>query len=345
MLTLPPRGGRQKAWTENENIHIGNVWLEFVEKAKREKVFGGISNSAIAAGVHQLLAIRGGLGADRSHKQLEEWYNRKKMVHKKIIEKKGTSGAKRPIAQKGEKVKKGMVSSVIWNMLRSLFGGDIAVVPPKEILGSAGGGMSEAEFNAAVAEQKETSKKRPSAKRSTLKKKPRHTETDDALSADGSNSSDSEESEGSVENIMRPVETGPKLYGNDGNELEDEDEEEMHVDINDGVDLDAEAAKPPCVTGDLAALRSNGRVKTSTNPAGNTIDRQRMHQTSSSHAAFQIACNAITSSCRASEFSPQELLKNFNALKELKELGLYNETEFKEKVQELKNKYEAGSGN
>jgi hypothetical protein len=70
-----------------------------------------------------------------------------------------------------------------------------------------------------------------------------------------------------------------------------------------------------------------------------------MHQTSSSHAAFQTACNAITSSCRASDFSPQELLKDINALKELKELGIYNETEFKEKVQELKNKYEAGSGN
>jgi len=344
VVTSPPRGGHQKGWTEDEDIHIGSVWLEFEEIAKREKKMSGMSNSAIAAGVHQMLAVRGGLGADKNKKQLEEWYQRKKQLHKKIKEKKGTSGAKRPIAQKGEKVKKGMVSSVMWNLLRSMFGGDIAVVPPKEILGSAGGGMSEAEAKAAVAEQKEATKKRPSAKMSGRKKKPRHTETDDALSADGSNSSDSEESDDSVEEIMRHVETAQYFYGKDGNELEDEDKEAIQVFHDDDVDLDAAASKPPSLTGDLEGLRSKARFKTSMNPAGNKIDRQRMHQMSSSHAAFQSACNSITSSCRASDFSAQELLKEINALKELKEVGFYNETEFKEKVQELKNKQEAGSG-
>jgi len=78
VVTSPPRGGHQKGWTEDEDIHIGSVWLEFEEIAKREKKMSGMSNSAIAAGVHQMLAVRGGLGADKNKKQLEEWYQRKK---------------------------------------------------------------------------------------------------------------------------------------------------------------------------------------------------------------------------------------------------------------------------
>jgi len=69
-------------------------------------------------------------------------------------EKMGKSGAMRPIAQPGETPKKGMVSSKTWNMLQSLFGGDIAVVPPKRLLASASGGMSAAKAKKLAAELK-----------------------------------------------------------------------------------------------------------------------------------------------------------------------------------------------
>ena len=206
MLTSPPRGGRQKEWTEDENIHIGNAWLEVVN----DKNYSVKTISVIAAGVHELLAARGGLNADKSQAQLEAWYSRMKRTHTKTNEKMGTSGAKHPIAREGETVRKWMVSHAMWNMLRSLFGDDMALAPSKKLVASASGEVSGAQSKAAVAESKEASKKRPSN--------------------------------------------------------------------------------------------------------------------------------------RASEMSAQELLKEVNALKELKEIGFYDETEFKEKIQELKNKQEAGSG-
>ena len=163
-LTSPGRGGAQKGWSEEEDIRIGQAWLEFVAKAKSEKKFSGMSNSAVATGVHRVLVMFGGLCADKSAKQLEEWFCRKKQLYKRIKEKQSSSGAKNPIAQKGQKVKRGMLSIRSWSMLQSLFGGDPAVVPPKGILGSAGGGMSEAEAEAAAAEQKKMTKKRTSTK-------------------------------------------------------------------------------------------------------------------------------------------------------------------------------------
>ena len=78
MLTSPTRGGHQQVWSEEEDLCIGEAWLEFADKAKREKKYNGMSNSAIATGVHGVVTMRGGLGADRTSKQLEVWYTRKK---------------------------------------------------------------------------------------------------------------------------------------------------------------------------------------------------------------------------------------------------------------------------
>ena len=60
----------------------------------------------------------------------------------------------RPIAQPGETIKKGIVSSKIWKMLQSLFDGDIAVVPLKCLLASASGSMSEPKAKKLAAELK-----------------------------------------------------------------------------------------------------------------------------------------------------------------------------------------------
>ena len=289
MLTSPTRGGHQQVWSEEEDLCIGEAWLEFADKAKREKKYNGMSNSAIATGVHGLVTMRGGLGADKTSKQLEVWYTRKKQLYKKIKEKKSRSGAKNPIAQTGDKVAKGMVSARIWNMLRNLFGGDLAVVPPKEILGSAGGGMSEVEAEAAAAEQKEMTKKRSSTKSSAKseskkKNKSLRTEIDDALNAEGDSSSS--ESDDSVMEIL----AGMGDMGSDDDKgdcnLDDEDEEASQVLKDDDVDVDAAAPKPPSLNGELAALRRKARMNASQYPTGNKADRQRMHQTSNSHTAF-----------------------------------------------------------
>lgn len=74
----------QHGWTEEEDCHIATVWLEHQDQARREKKNNAMSNSAIAGGVHQMLAKRGGLGSARTKKQLEEWYQRKKQLHKKL---------------------------------------------------------------------------------------------------------------------------------------------------------------------------------------------------------------------------------------------------------------------
>jgi len=206
MLTSPRRGGIQKEWTEDENILIGEAWLEVVN----DENYSGLTISAVAAGVLQLLAARGGPVADKTQRQLEAWYRRMKKVHKRVVARLGMSGAKCPIAQEGETAGKRAVSHAMWTMLRSLFGDEIATAPPKPVLASSSGGVSEADLKAALAELKEASKKRPSS----------HT----------------------------------------------------------------------------------------------------------------------------SDLSAQELLKEVNALKELKEIGFYDETEYKEKIQELKNKQKAGSG-
>jgi len=77
-----------------------------------------------------------------------------KKLYKDIKEKMGTSDAMRPIAQPGETIKKGIVSSKIWNMLQSLFDGNIAVVPSKRLLASASGSMSEPKAKKLAAELK-----------------------------------------------------------------------------------------------------------------------------------------------------------------------------------------------
>lgn len=115
-----------------------------------------------------------------------------------------------------------MVSAGMLKMLRSLLGGDIAVIPPKEILGSAGGGMSESEAKSAMAEQVKAKKTHASAKKNQSKKKPR-TEAEGALSAEDSNSSDSEDSDDSTDEFIRMVATAQSFDGEEGSELEDEE--------------------------------------------------------------------------------------------------------------------------
>ena len=205
-IMSPPKGGAQEQFGEPEDISIGTFYLKFLAKTYRDKI-GGLSNAAVAEGVHHELQKSGGLGANRSVHQIKTWLERKKTVYKKMKEHMNKSGGKRLVALEGEKVKKGMVSLAMWKILQSLYGGDVAIVPPKRLLAHAGGGMSEAQLQEALAEQKKEklAKENKGAKKKRMcaqKEKPKkalRTEIDDALSAEGSDS----DSENSLDVAMR----------------------------------------------------------------------------------------------------------------------------------------------
>jgi len=142
---------------------------------------------------------------------------------------------------------------------------------------------------------------------------------------------------------------------------EEDDEEAMQVFEDEGVEDDAEAAKPPIsddedfeleaaatkppsVREDVAALRSEVRAKGRSEPAGNRAERRAAHQMNSTHSAIQSACEVFKSSSTMIAFSAQDFMKELQALDDMKARGFLSETQYKAEVQEVLNMRNANRG-
>ena len=90
------------------------------------------------------------------------------------------------------------------------------------------------------------------------------------MSADGSNNSDFDGSDDSLEEFKEPVEAGS--VSEDSDFEHDDDEEAIQVLDDEDVELDAAAGKAQSVKSELAALRRQAR-ETSTKSAWNKRER------------------------------------------------------------------------
>ena len=305
-----------------------------------KKELNGMSNMGVAKAVEayriKKYSNQGGY-VHRSAVEIIAWEKRTKAVHRQIVSGDNTSGASRKVALPGEKVTKGMVSPEFAQMCEDLFGKDPAQNPKLATTDSAAGGLS-AKESAALAKQQE---KAIASKGATAKSG----STNNAQAGKGQ-AKKGRSSTAQAPATHPPTPTAASLsddaisdVSSDVGSCVDSDEEAAGVLGDDNVDEDAAAAAPPKkdpVMKELKELRAEARDRTSEDK-GNSQDRQKMHQMTASHAAFQEACTGVKNAAASSTaMTAVEKLAQLHALDALKERGIYDSDEYDNEVAKLK---------